>query len=154
MRSREGLPYIAQLWTGLLLVSLIALPCAAKTHRAKHAAARRTATESCSTAKFAPLTKAEMRKHIKAVAPLDPPTTGKSLHLDGSVTLHVAFGANGRVDCVKVVRGEKQAADAIAKSVKDWRFSPYKSGGRLKPAAGELAIKYHLRDQGSTAAVE
>ena len=95
-----------------------------------------------------------MRQHIKAVAPLDPPTSGKNLHMDGVVSLQVAFGPSGRVECVKVLRGQSDAAQAIAKSVKDWKFSPYRKAGKVRPAAGELAIKYHLRDQGSTAAVE
>lgn len=142
----------SRVWPGLLLVLLIALPCAAKTSRTRHAAGKRT--DPCSIRKFATLSNAEMRKHIHAVAPLDPPETGKSLHLDGVVALHVSFGENGRVECVRVVRGERQAAEAIAKSVKDWRFSPYRSGGKIRPASGELVVKYHLRDQGSTAAVE
>lgn len=139
---------------GLLVVSLMALPCAASSYGTRHTATKRAATESCTSRSFAPLTKLEMRKHIQSVAPLDPPSTGKNLHLDGVVTLQVGFGVNGRVGCVQVVHGEHEAAEAIAKSVKDWRFSPYRSAGRLKPASGELAIKYHLRDQGSTASVE
>jgi hypothetical protein len=144
----------------LLLCLAAVLPCSAKDRSNKarpsrHPAKKQNAGDSCSMGKFAPLTKVDMHKHIKSVAPLDPPAgAGNALHLDGVTTLHVAFGPGGRVQCVKVVRGESAAAEAIAKSVKDWKFSPYKEKGKFRAAAGDLTIKYHLRDQGSTAAVE
>lgn len=138
----------------------MALPCAAKAHSSKaretrHPAKKHAVAESCSMRRFTPLGKIDMHKHIRSVAPLDPPASaGKGLHLDGVTTLHVAFGESGRVECVTVVRGQSAAAQAIAKSVKDWTFKPYKDRGKLRAAAGDLTIKYHLRDQGSTASVE
>ena len=142
----------------MLSLTLVSLPGYGRTRTTRHTtakhAAKHEAATPCSTRKFAPLTKIEMHRQIRSVAPLDPPESGKNLRLDGVTTLHVAFGETGKVECVSVVKGQSPAAEAIAKSVKDWKFKPYRDKGRLRAAAGDLTIKYHLRDQGSTASVE
>jgi hypothetical protein len=110
--------------------------------------------QSCNWAAFDHLSRAEMRAHLAHFQPLQPPCCGKGLNLAGSVELRVAFDTQGKVVCAEVTKGHPLAAQSAMQSVRQWRFRPYKIGGRFHAAFGPIVVRYRLVDHGSTSQIE
>ena len=92
----------------------------------------------------------EMRKQVDHVEPLKPSGLGTGLNLAGIVVVEIRFEPGGKVACARAKSGHPIAISAAMEAVKKWTFRPLISNGAAKAGCGHIAIKYRLRDQGSS----
>jgi hypothetical protein len=65
---------------------------------------------------------------------------GHHARLAGSIELLVVVDEQGEPICISVVRGHLILTSTAISSVKDWRFRPYSTKGKLKTYSGSLVI--------------
>jgi hypothetical protein len=101
------------------------------------------------------LTAKEMRGQLEHFEPLQPSGFGHGLNLTGTVVLDIRFDAAGKVICSHARSGHPIAIAAAMRSVPKWSFRPVKStAGAAKEGCGQITVKYHLRDQGSSSGIQ
>jgi TonB family protein len=73
--------------------------------------------------------------------------------MDGTAIVRVAFDEEGKVTCVQILSDNPMISNSVVESARAWKFAPYKSGGKLAAAVGNVTIAYRLRDTGITSEV-
>ena len=69
----------------------------------------------------------------------DYPATAKSLHMEGSVSMKLQIGVDGKVTGISVQDGTSLFVTAATDAVKQWTYQPAMLNGR--PIPSELAVK-------------
>ena len=110
--------------------------------------------ETCKWGDFTHVTDRQIKKHLIHLEQMEPPCCDRNLHLDGVVSLRVAFDPTGSLACVEVLKGNPIAAAAALEAIKSSRFSPFSNGGKQFAATGQIEIQYSLRSTGSTSSLK
>lgn len=63
-------------------------------------------------------------------------------HMKGNVSLLLAVGASGDVQCVRVLKGHPLAFASAVEAIRQWRFRPYMVPGKPRPVVGEITLEY------------
>jgi TonB family protein len=84
------------------------------------------------------LSAAQMANRIVKRAPIA--VQAHAARISGSIELLVEVDTDGKPSCISVVRGHPILTSAAVVSVKDWRFRPYRSAGKLTTYSGSLVI--------------
>ncbi len=110
--------------------------------------------ETCRWEGVTHVTSHQIKKHLIHFEQLVPPCCDRNLHLDGVVSLRVAFDPNGSLACVEVLKGNPIAAAAALEAIKRSRFSSFIKGGKQFAVAGQIEIQYSLRSSGSNSSLK
>lgn len=85
-----------------------------------------------------------VERAINRQSPERPALLGKnSLH--GEVTVQVLIGKDGRIECVRGVRGNPLAISSAVYSTPKWTFKPYLVDGEPRSVLGLLTVSYDFR---------
>lgn len=87
---------------------------------------------------------AEAKKSVlNKVDPAYPPMA-RQMKIAGRVEVDVEVDPTGQVEKVTVVNGNLLLGGACVNAVKQWRFSPFNSGGKPMSAVARLAFDFTL----------
>lgn len=86
-----------------------------------------------------------MRQLIDRVAP-EYPSEAKSAHVQGTVSLLVTIGKDGRVTDAKEISGPAELVSSAIAAVKQWRYHPIMSRGEPQEARTVVDIPFKLPD--------
>jgi len=79
-----------------------------------------------------------MAKRIVKRTPIVP--QAHVARIAGSIELLIEIDTEGKPSCISIVRGHPILTSAAVLSVKDWKFQPYRSDGKLVAYSGFLVI--------------
>jgi hypothetical protein len=90
------------------------------------------------------LTSPELMELLVSRTPVLPPLMER-LSLHGKVIVSICVGNEGRVQSVTAISSHPMAYGAVIESVKNWRFKPYRAGGKSEAVVAELEVDYDFR---------
>jgi periplasmic protein TonB len=108
--------------TAIFLMSLSSFAC--------YGEVRVTATDAL---------KAALKKSQPEYSPM-----AKQMRVQGDVEVEVKISDAGDVGDVKVVSGNPLLTAPVLRSVKDWKFSPFKQEGKPSPAVTTLRFSFKM----------
>lgn len=86
----------------------------------------------------------EGKKSIASrVEPAYPPMA-RQMKIAGHVEVDVDIDAEGRVEKVDVVNGNALLGSACVAAVRQWKFTPFSSGGKPVPAVMRVGFNFSL----------
>src|SRR5437762_1833518 len=68
------------------------------------------------------------------------PIIAKQLKVEGEVTVDVIIGEEGKVESAKAASGNPMLTKAAIDTLKDWKFTPFKNGGKAVKAQTVLSF--------------
>lgn len=74
------------------------------------------------------------------------PEFARRSHIEGTVTMDVVVDADGQVQSVVPLKGPKELYGPAEKTVRQWRFSPYRLNGVGVPFDTRISIKFKLSE--------
>ncbi len=80
---------------------------------------------------------------IRRVEPAYP-AEARRLRIQGSVVLDANVDKNGEVQELRLISGNTQLATAAAEAVRQWRFAPYRQGGKIVDFKTRLTLNFTL----------
>jgi TonB family protein len=80
---------------------------------------------------------------VHRVEPIYPEEARLS-NVSGDVHLEAVIGKDGTVQVLRLMNGNSQLAQAAAEAVRQWRFRPYKSAGKLQEFSTRLTVSFRL----------
>jgi protein TonB len=83
-------------------------------------------------------------KLVYKPAPKYPDVAGDA-HVEGTVLLDAVFGADGRVQDVKLINGHPLLVPAAMNAVRRWRYRPTVVNGKPVEVQTEIAVNFNLR---------
>lgn len=86
----------------------------------------------------------EAAKQLIYRVPPEYPTEAKAAHVQGTVSLLVSIGKDGRVTGVKEISGPPELIPAAVAAVKQWRYHPIISRGEPQEASTVVDIPFQL----------
>ncbi len=72
------------------------------------------------------------------------PVIAKQLKVEGEVTVQVVIGEEGKVEASTPVSGNPILTKAAIDTLKDWRFTPFKNGGKNVKAQTVLSFMFKM----------
>jgi TonB family protein len=72
------------------------------------------------------------------------PAIAKQLKVEGEVTVQVTIGEEGKVEGATAVSGNPILTRAAVDTVKDWKFTPFKNGGKSVKAQTVLSFMFKM----------
>ena len=72
------------------------------------------------------------------------PAEARRLRIQGSVVLDANVDKNGEVQELRLINGNPQLATAAAEAVRQWRFAPYRQGGKIVDFKTRLTLNFTL----------
>ncbi|MCW5970955.1 MAG: energy transducer TonB [Blastocatellales bacterium] len=78
-------------------------------------------------------------------SPLKLPLLLGKNNLQGIVNIDVLIGENGKVKCIRAVKGHPFAISSAIDAVPNWKFKPYTVDGVPSGVLGEMEIPYDFR---------
>ncbi len=99
------------------------------------------------------LSERAIAKHVEHIQPLLTPPNGKNLRLKGIIRFAIRFGADGRVQCLRLISGHALVVDSGQSALLNWIFRPVVINGTKHGGCGELAIRYKLGLYGNSTRV-
>jgi protein TonB len=72
------------------------------------------------------------------------PAIAKQLKVEGEVTVQVTIGEEGKVEGATAVTGNPILTKAAIETVKDWKFTPFKNGGKAVKAQTVLSFVFKM----------
>ena len=72
------------------------------------------------------------------------PQEAREKHIEGTVTLHLLIGTNGRVQSVRELDGPGPLIPAAAAAVREWRFIPALLNGQPADSEQNASIEFRL----------
>jgi TonB family protein len=72
------------------------------------------------------------------------PVIAKQLKVEGEVTVQVVIGEEGKVEVSTPVSGNPILTKAAVDTLKDWRFTPFKNGGKTVKAQTVLSFMFKM----------
>jgi TonB family protein len=82
---------------------------------------------------------------VKKVNP-QYPEAAKKAHIQGEVVLRATIDTKGNVENLQVVSGPTELAPAAVEAVKQWKYRPYKKGGRAVEVDTDITINFTLME--------
>ena len=73
------------------------------------------------------------------------PELAKLSRTEGTVTLHVLIGKDGRVEKVEIVSGPALLTRAASDAVKQWKYKPTIIGGQAVEVITSVPLAFHMR---------
>ena len=70
------------------------------------------------------------------------PAVAKQMNLSGAVELDAIIGEDGKVESVKVVKGNPLLTGAAEAALKKWTFKPFQRDGKTVKAAAMFAFNF------------
>lgn len=80
---------------------------------------------------------------VKKVQP-DYSPMAKQMRVQGDVEVEVKISDGGDVDDVKVVSGNPLLTAPVLRSLKEWKFTPFKQEGKPSPAVTTLRFSFKM----------
>jgi TonB family protein len=74
------------------------------------------------------------------------PTLARLAHIQGQVIMQAVVAKDGSVSTVRVLRGNRLLRRAAEEAVRNWRYRPYRFGGRAIDVATIVTVDFHNRD--------
>jgi periplasmic protein TonB len=84
-----------------------------------------------------------LRAAVKKVQP-EYSAMAKQMRVQGDVEVEVKISDAGDVGDVKVMSGNPLLTAPVVKSMKDWKFSPFKQEGKPSPAVTTLRFSFKM----------
>jgi TonB family protein len=72
------------------------------------------------------------------------PVIAKQLKVEGEVTVDVVIGEEGKVESAKAASGNPILTKAAVDTVKEWKFTPFKNGGKAVKAQTVLSFSFKM----------
>jgi protein TonB len=72
------------------------------------------------------------------------PAIAKQLHLEGAVEVEAHIDENGSVESARPMTGNAVLATAAVAATKNWKFTPFTSGGKAVKAVTDLTFNFKL----------
>ena len=72
------------------------------------------------------------------------PDQARQMHIQGEVMFDALIGKDGSVRQLRLVSGDLQLATAAADAVRQWRFRPYQTDGRIQEFSTLLSVNFRL----------
>ena len=72
------------------------------------------------------------------------PVIAKQLHVEGEVQVQIVIGEEGKVEGATAVAGNPILTKAALDTVKDWKFTPFKSDGKAVKAQAVLSFSFKM----------
>jgi bla regulator protein blaR1 len=85
-----------------------------------------------------------MQARLVHSSQLKYPEAARKKNIQGTVTLDVVVGADGKVKSVKVADGPKQLTKAAANAVKEWQYQPMMLNGKPIEVETTVALTFKL----------
>ena len=82
---------------------------------------------------------------VKKVNP-QYPEAAKKAHIQGEVVLRATIGTKGEVENLQVVSGPRELAPAAVEAVKQWKYRPYRKGGRAVEVETDITVNFTLME--------
>ncbi len=76
------------------------------------------------------------------------PKAAKRNRVQGAVTMRLTLNEKGRVANVSVLSGEPELAEAAARAVRDWQYTPYFRNGLPVQVTTVVTVRFRLTDSG------
>ncbi len=83
-----------------------------------------------------------LKAAVRKPAPRYNPVA-RDLRVEGEVEVEVAVSETGDVERVKILSGNALLTGEVVRTVKEWRFTPFLSGG--KPAVAVTQLKFTFK---------
>ncbi|HJX83611.1 MAG TPA: TonB family protein [Candidatus Angelobacter sp.] len=89
----------------------------------------------------------ELASHLMTyVAPIYP-AIAESAKVQGDVVISVEISPDGFVRSTKVLTGPAMLSHAATSALKQWRYSPFRSGNGTTAVTGNVLVSFTLRDK-------
>jgi protein TonB len=72
------------------------------------------------------------------------PAIAKQLKVEGSVEVQVLIGEEGKVEDATAVSGNPILTKSAIETVKQWKFTPFKAGGKTVKAQAVLSFNFKM----------
>jgi protein TonB len=101
---------------------------------------------ACLCAQDAPIRVSEVDLRKAAVTKVKPdyPPLARQLRISGQAELDVFVGTQGEVEKVVPRSGNPMFTGAATTALKKWKFTPFKSDGKVVKAVGAMRIDFSL----------
>jgi TonB family protein len=89
----------------------------------------------------------ELADHLMTYVKPIYPATAESGKVQGDVVINVEISPDGMVRSTRVLSGPTMLRQAAASAVKQWRYSPFHSGGGTTAVTGNVLMSFTLREK-------
>jgi TonB family protein len=90
------------------------------------------------------ISRAEAMKAATSKVQPSYPDIAKQLRLEGTVEIEAHIDENGSVESARPVTGNAVLATAAVAATKNWKFTPFTSGGKAVKAVTDLTFNFKL----------
>ncbi len=101
---------------------------------------------NCCTSGAERLSPRQVNSLLDKTEPIQAPSCGHKLHIEGSIVLAIAVDADGEVSCVTMVSGHPLIIGSAMDSVRRWKFRPYAVNGLKKSFCGKAVLRYEATE--------
>jgi TonB family protein len=105
------------------------------------------ATVGAQTLQIPTVAQEELANHLMTYVSPSYPATAQSAHIQGDVVIKVEVSPDGLVRSSKVLSGPSMLREAAASTLKQWRYSPFRSGKGTTAVTGNVLVSFTLGDK-------